>query len=265
MNNSKIINRIKRVIKKVRSALELALSLAKANFKLRNEGSYLGLLWYLLEPLCFFAIILLIGGAINQKTVEYYPLYLFLGLIMFNFFTNATSNALKSISSSGGLVKSMKISRESFVISSVFQFVFSHAVEMFIFIGFMVYFKGSFWSIIFYIPIFFLFLLFVLGASFVLATIGVYIMDFSNIWSVICRLAWFMTPIFYVLPPSIIFQRINYINPMYHFINVSREIIIYNRIPSAFTLSAMVFLSVLSLVVGLFIFEKYKSKFAELI
>jgi len=265
MDISKILNKLKKIFKKARNALGLALSLAKANFKLRNEGSYLGLLWYLLEPLCFFLIILLIGGAISQKTVEYYPLYLFLGLIMFNFFTNATSNALKSISSSGGLVKSMKINRESFVISSVFQFVFSHAIEMVIFIGFMIYFKGSFLNIIFYIPIFFLFLFFVIGVSFVLATIGVFINDFFNIWSVVCRLAWFITPIFYVVPPNMLFQKISYINPMYHFINISRDVIIYSKMPSAFTLCAMVFFGTLTFAVGFFIFEKYKSRFAEFV
>ena len=252
-------------LQKIRSVLDLALSLAIANFKLRNEGSYLGFLWYLLEPLCFFAIILLIGGVINQHPIEYYPLYLFLGLIMFNFFTNATSNALKSISSNGGLIKSMKISYESLVMSSVFQFVFSHLLEMLIFLFFTIYFGSSFLRIIFYIPIFLLFLMFVLGTSFILATIGVYVNDFSNIWSVFCRLLWFLTPIFYSMPPSSLFQKINYMNPMFHFINISREVIIYGITPKIFTLSCMVILSFLVLCLGLFIFGKFKPKFAEMV
>jgi len=265
MTTNKMYSFFKDSFYKSKDVLRLALSLAKANFKLRNEGSYLGVLWYLLEPLCFFEIVLLIGGAINQKSVQYYPLYLFLGLAMFNFFTNATSTALKAITSNGGLIKSMKISQESIVMSGVFQFVFSHILEMFIFLAFMIYFKGSFLSIIFYIPIFFLFLLFVLGTSFVLATIGVYVSDFSNIWSVACRLLWFLTPIFYSIPPSSLFQKISYVNPMFHFINISREIIIYGIIPKLFTLSCMVILSILVLCLGLFIFRKFKYKFAEMV
>jgi ABC-type polysaccharide/polyol phosphate export permease len=259
------MNILKKYIRKIEDALRLSFTLAKTNFKLRNEGSYLGILWYLLEPLCFFGIILLIGGVINQDSVPYYPLYLFLGLIMFNFFISTTTNALKSITYNAGLIKSMKIDYQSLVMSGVFQFVFSHVLEMVIFLGFMVYFGANFLNLIFYLPIFFFFLLFVLGLSFVLATLEIYISDLSNVWSVLVRLLWFLTPIFYVMPPNSLFQKISYINPLFHFINVSREIIIYGRNPGLHVLFLMVFFSILSLLFGLFIFQRYKSKFPEMV
>ena len=256
---------LKKYVQKFESILRLSLTLAKTQFKLRNEGSYLGILWYLLEPLCFFGIILLIGGVINQNPVRYYPLYLFLGLIMFNFFMSTTINALKSITSNAGIIKSMKIDYKSLVMSGVFQFVFSHILEMVIFLMFMIYFGANFVNLIFYLPIFLFFLLFILGLSFLLATLGVYISDFSNVWSVLTRLLWFLTPIFYVMPPNSLFQKISYINPLFHFINISREIIIYNRIPGIHVLFLMVFFSILSLFFGLFVFQKYKSKFPEMV
>jgi len=75
---------------KLKSILGLSLSLAKSYFKSRNEGSYLGIFWYLLNPLAFFVIIMLMSQVINAKPEKDYPLYLFLGLIMFNFFLNST-------------------------------------------------------------------------------------------------------------------------------------------------------------------------------
>lgn len=241
----------------------LGLFLAKTNFKLRNEGSYLGILWYLLEPLCFFIIILLIGGAINLNPIEFYPLYLFLGLIMFNFFINSTVLASKAITDNSQLLKNIRLTQEPLVMSCVFQFIFSHLIEMIIFLAFMVYFDANFLNLIFYLPIFLFFTLFVLGLSFMLAAVGVYISDLSNIWAVAVRLLWFLTPIFYVVPPSSLYQKINYFNPMFHFINISREIIIYNNMPQLHTLFSAVFFSLLSFLVGLFIFRKFKHKFAE--
>ncbi len=47
-------------LKDVRNILRISLILAKTNFKLRIEGSYLGILWYLLNPLALFLILLLI-------------------------------------------------------------------------------------------------------------------------------------------------------------------------------------------------------------
>jgi ABC-type polysaccharide/polyol phosphate export permease len=206
---------------------------------------------------------LLVGGEINVHPIKYYPLYLLLGLIMFNFFLSTTSLATHAISSSGGVIKSMKIIQESLVMSSVFQFVFSHLLEMAVFMAFMVYFKVNILYVLFYLPIFFFFVLFVLGFSFILAAAGVYIIDLSNIWAVFCRLLWFLTPIFYVLPRSILLQMINYFNPMYHFINISREIIIYHQVPQALTLLLAIFASIFSFFLGLFIFQKFKNKFAE--
>lgn len=238
---------------------------AKTQFKLRNEGSYLGVIWYLLEPLSFFMIILLIGGVINQNVISFYPLYLFLGLIMFNFFINTTSLSTVAITANAYLIRSIKINYESLVISGISQFIFSHIIEMFIFLMFMVYFGANLLNIIFYIPIFLFFLLFILGVSFILSTIGSYIKDLANLWTAMLRLLWFLTPIFYVMPPSPLFQKISYINPMFHFINISREIIIYSRVPSFYTLFLMGFFSVLFFLIGLFIFKKYKQKFAEIV
>jgi len=259
------LKKISKFLKDSEKILRLGFSFALAQFKVRNEGSYLGILWYLLEPLCFFVIILLVGGAISQNSAPYYPLYLFLGLIMFNFFINTTSGATRAVTSNAGLIKSMNVSRESLVISGIFQFVFSHFIEMLIFLGFMIYFKGSIGAFIWYFPIFFFFILFVSGISFMLAAAGVYMNDLSNVWNVFCRLLWFLTPIFYIMPPSILLQKISYLNPMYHFINIAREIIIYGRMPGLFAMSCMIFFSILFLFAGLSIFKRYKSRFAELV
>ncbi|KKP32796.1 MAG: hypothetical protein A2360_04240 [Candidatus Staskawiczbacteria bacterium RIFOXYB1_FULL_32_11] len=259
------MRKLKKYYKKIKRILELSFSLAKANFKLRNENSYLGIFWYLLEPLCFFAIILLIGGVINQNPIEYYPLYLFLGLIMFNFFINSTLNITNIIISNGALIKSMKINYEALVISGVMQFVFSHIIEMIIFLVLMIFLKGSFLSSFFYLPIFLLFVLFVLGIAFMLSAIGAYVSDLFNLWNVFTRLLWFLTPIFYVMPSSIIFQKISYFNPMFHLINIARSIIIYDKIPSFYVLLLMTCVCIFSFIIGLLIFKRYKGKFAEIV
>lgn len=250
---------------KIKNTIGLSFQIAKAGFKLRNERSRLGVLWYLLEPLCFFMVILLIGGALDQTSILHYPVYLFLGLIMFNFFLSSTNLAVGSMTSGGNLIKSVKIPEEALVISGIFQFIFSHLIEMVIFLGLMIYFGVSIVNLVFYIPIFFLFLLFICGASFVVATLGVFVSDFANIWRVLGRLLWFATPIFYKPPSVLLFHQINYINPMSHFINISREIIIYNRIPNASTLFLMVSLSLLFFLIGWIVFHRYKHKFAELV
>lgn len=249
---------------KLKGILGLSLSLAKVNFKLRNEGSYLGIFWYLLDPFLMFLIILILGKVITRTDIPHYPLYLLLGLIVFNFFRQATINATTSITSNSGFIKSMKISSESFVISAVLQTIFSHFFELLALLAFILFFKVSIMGIIFYLPVFFFLVIFTLGFSLILATINVYVNDLINIWIVLINLLWFSTPIFYIISLENL-TFVNRLNPMFYFVSIARDLVIYNKIPSLdFILPAVLF-SIVFLSLGLLIFKRYKKKFAEMI
>lgn len=247
----------------MKSLLGLSLSLAKANFKLRNEGSYLGIFWYLLAPLLMFAIILLITKNTGTPLITNYPVYLLIGLIMFNFFTKVTMLSTDSIKENIEFTKSIKINYESFIISNILQFTFSHLFEIIVLIVFMLIFKVSLAGIIFYPFVFILMLFFTLGLSFLLACLGAYVNDMKNVWDVLSTLAWFVTPIFYILSPTSLLYKVNLFNPMFYFIDLARSFIIY---PSGLTYSKVfisIAFSLFFFILGLSVFEKYKNKFAE--
>jgi len=280
----------------IKKTLSLSFSLAKTQFKLRNEGSYLGIFWYLLDPLAMFLIIFLLSGVLaNTDDIKNYPIYLLLGLIMFNFFRQTTINSTNSIVTNAAFIKSMRISSESFVVSSAILSFFSHLFELVILLFFMIFFKISligfflyptvflflflfslvllFFMIFFKIsligfflyPTVFLFLfLFSLGASFILASIGVYVNDINNVWSVLINLLWFSTPIFYVISFGSA-SVINKLNPLFYFVNIAREMVISGSILSIGQVVLTAVLSSVFFLSGLFIFEKSKTKFAELL
>lgn len=247
-----------------KKTLRLSYSLAKTQFKLRNEGSYIGVFWYLLDPLAMFLIILILGKVITRTDIQYYPLYLLLGLIMFNFFRQTTINSVNAITSNSGYLKSMKISSEAFVVSASLQSAFSHFFELTILICFIIFFKVPLAGIIFYPFIFFFLFLFSLGFSFILATLGVYVNDLGNVWTVIINLLWFSTPIFYIISPGEI-NMINKLNPMFYLVLIARDLIIYGRIPPLNSIWFVAISSAVFLLTGTFIFEKFKKKFAQLI
>ena len=69
----------------LKKTITLSVALARAHFKLRNEGIYLGIAWYLLNPLLLFAILFFVFSDRLGSSIPYYPAYLFLGIIMFNY------------------------------------------------------------------------------------------------------------------------------------------------------------------------------------
>jgi len=182
---------------------------------------------------------------------------------MYNFFLAVTVSATTCMSINSGFIKSIKISPESFVIASAFQYVFSHLFEVVIFTLFMIIFKANLLFLAIYPVIFFFFFLFVLGVSFVLAAWGVYLIDLNNVWQVACRFLFFATPIFYLIPKNTWLFFINTFNPLYHYISISRDIIIYNNFPVFHGMFLAAIISVSSFFIGLFIFKKSKDKFAE--
>lgn len=251
---------------KIRSIVGLALSLSKANFKTRNEGSYLGILWYLLYPLILFVIIIFIKdvGLLTSK-IEYYPIYLLIGLISNNFFTKTISSSIDVIGANACFIKSIKIHYESLFLSKIFESIYSHFFEILLLAGFMIYYKISLTGLIFYPFIFLIFVLFVTGFGFISSTIGVYVNDLKNIWLILSQLIFFITPIFYVLNPSTIQYKVNLFNPLFYFLDITRNIVIYNHLPSLNFILIFVVVSILFFISGLIIFNKFKGKFAEFV
>ncbi len=256
---------LREYLAKVTGILGLGIQLAKANFKLKNEGSFIGIFWYLLEPFFLFIIILGIMTAFGRVDDSHYPLYLLLGLVMYNFFSVTTSISTGVITDSSDFIKSIKINHESLIISRVLEGIFSHFFEILLFIGFMIYFKIPLIWILVYPFLFVFFVLFVLGLSFLLATLGIYILDIRNAWRVVTTLLFFVTPIFYIAEKGTLFYKINLFNPVFYFISVAREFIVYNKIPEYWIIGTIIGIGALFFLIGVAVFENYKNRFAEFV
>jgi len=249
----------------LRSKLRLSTSLAKADFKLRIEGSYLGILWYLLEPALFFLTFIGIRGHIHGSHSSSYPMYLIIGLTMFDFFRNTTAHSTRAIISNERFVKSMKLPLESLVLSILFQFLFMHLLEIIIVAIFCLFFNLSLSWLFIYPLILSVFSIFTLGVSFLLATLGTFAEDLVNVWRIITRLLWLATPVFYIMKEDSAIYVFNKLNPLFHFITAARSIIIQKQPPDSWTITVCLFSSIMFFLIGFLVFEKYKIKFAEIV
>ena len=104
--------------------------------------------------------------------------------------------------------------------------------------------------------------MFTLGMGLILATISVFLRDMFYIYSIVLTLWTYLTPIMYdiaIIPAK--FQLILKLNPMYHYIDFIRKIILYHQMPSAFTFAVCGISSVIFLVIGLVAFKKNQDKF----
>ncbi|MFC1686019.1 ABC transporter permease [Nanoarchaeota archaeon] len=248
----------------IKKLLNLSISLAKADFKTRNEGSYLGILWYLLNPILIFTLLLFLFSKRLGQDIPFYPLYLLLGVIMFSLFQQITSSSITTMRANRLIIKSLKFPLESLIASNVLRYLFVHIFEVIIFIAVMLILKVPINPLVFYIPLLIFFCFFLYGFSLILSTLYIYFRDLENIWVFVTKLMFFATPIFYSIDSGSKIFIVNLLNPMFYFITIARDIIIYNKMPEFWMISITIIFSLLFLIIGSIIFKKTKSKFAEL-
>lgn len=257
---------LKKYYQKIKSVLGLSFSLARANFKLKNEGSYLGVFWYLLSPIIMFVSLLAIfSDRLGNKGIPMYPLYLLLGIIMFNLFQNITSGSTGAIMSGGGIIKSIKFPTEAFVLQIMIQNLFSHFFQIALLAAGLIIMKVSLLGILLYFFILVFFCCFIYGFSLILASLSVYFMDLPNIWSYLVKILWFSMPIFYAIGGQKKLFYVNLMNPVYYFITIARETIIYSKMPETWIIFGAIAYAGIFFAAGVLIFNKLKLKFAELI
>lgn len=243
----------------------MTLELARAEFRLKDQGSFLGFLWTLLYPLIYFAVLYNIFGNWMGAEIENFALYLIIGIVQWNFFVTATGNAINSVMRQGNFVKNIKFPNDVLVVSSVFSILYSHFLELVILLVFWLI-LGRAVSIyaLFLISILILNIYLTLSMGFILATLGVFFLDINRIWEIIASIGLFLTPIFYsldMLDPDK--RALILINPMTHIITASRSVLIDNTMPEPFGLLYVLILSTFLMLFGYLLFKHYEGYFAE--
>src|SRR5579862_9694312 len=91
----------------------LLAELVRTDFKLRYQGSVVGYAWSLLRPLLLFLIlyIVFVNFLSLGKNIPHYPVYLLLGIVLWNFFYEMTFQSLGSIVARGDLIRKISIPR----------------------------------------------------------------------------------------------------------------------------------------------------------
>jgi len=248
-----------------KSYWNLSITLAKMEFKLRNEGSYLGLFWYFLNPLFTFILLNFIFSAKFGQDIAFYSLYLLLGIIMFNFFQSTTNESTKVIINNRNVIKSVSFPKWTLDLSILIKYLFSHIFEMAIFIIFMFFSGISFLGIIFYPLLLFVYLIFILGVCLSFSSISVYFVDLENIWQFISRLLWLATPIFYTIAGNSNLFLLNLFNPLYYFLTVFRDVVIYTKMPEPWLIVGTIIWTLLSFTIGIILYKNLNKRFPEMV
>jgi ABC-2 type transport system permease protein len=208
-------------------------------------------------------VMTLVFSNLFKSDISNFPIYLFIGNIIFTFNSDATNNSLNSITGNSALIKKIYIPKYLFPLSKAITALVNFFFSFIALIVIMLLTKTPFYSTLLMTPLLVLYLfMFSAGLGLILSVLMVFFRDIAHLYSVI-SLGWmYITPIFY--PASLLEGNLSLalkINPLYLYIDYLRQLVLYNTVPS-FSQNIVCFLfGVIFLVIGLIVFYKKQDKF----
>jgi len=193
--------------------------LVRTDFKLRYQGSVLGYAWSLLRPLLLFVILYIVFVKFLKvgASIPHYPVYLLLGIVIWNFFLEMTTQSLGSIVGRGDLIRKIRIPLWIIIFSSSLSAVINLLLNMVVIIIFMILNRVDLLATTIWLPMILLEVyVFALSLSLFLSAMFVKFRDVGYIWEVVLQAGFYLTPIIYPLAliPSATLQKIILLNPM---------------------------------------------------
>ncbi|HYF96512.1 MAG TPA: ABC transporter permease [Patescibacteria group bacterium] len=253
----------------------LLAELVRTDFKLRYQGSVLGYTWSLLRPLLMFLVLYIVFAKFLRlgDAVPNFPIYLLLGIVIWQFFTDMTNQSLSAIVMRGDLIQKIRIPRWLIIVSTSIGAFINLGLNLIVVLIFVL-FSGmdllvtSIWLPVLLLEVYVL----GLGLSLILATAFVKYRDVSYIWEVIVQAGFYATPILYPLSliTNVTFQKLLLLNPMAQVIQDARYAVVTHEtltVSQVFSSGIVRILPIalcfMFLVVGVLYFRREAKDFAE--
>jgi len=250
---------------------ELLYVLVAQNLSVRYRGSFLGVYWSLLNPLIMTGIYTVIFGAAFAEYYDdsflNYVLAAFTGLVVTNFYSSSTSQALPSVVGNGGLLNKIRLPVGVFPISSIAANVFQFSVGVLplLVIVTIITSKNLLNVLALSLPIFSLALV-CMGVGFFVSTLYVFFRDLSYFYELVCFVAWIGSPVFY--PPEIVPEPVQpflALNPLATIMESLRQISLSGDLPDLSYIGHSLLSGMILLTVGWLFFRWLRPQFMDLL
>lgn len=254
---------MKAFVKEFRQYSNLFIELVRKGIKLKYRRSYLGIVWSMVEPLLTMIVLTLVFGTLLGHNEPEFPVYILAGRLIYNLFSLASTNALKSIRNNQGMIKKVYVPKYLYPLSGIaFNYVlFMISLVVLVVVAIVLKVYPTLYLFVAIVPLLVLFFLSV-GVGLILATVGVFFRDLEYLWNIALMLIMYTSAIFYY-PEKILGSNVSWIlkyNPLFCIISNFRSCVFGERMDMGMLAYASGF-AVVSLIIGGIIFSKKQDDF----
>lgn len=238
---------------------------ALKDFKIRYTHSALGYAWSVLNPLLFTLIYFLVFSVFARFNIPNYPGYLLLGIVLWTFFAEGTTNGVSALMTHSGIVSKVPMPRWVVVCAAIANAIFTLAISLVIlFVLLLATGTRPGWTAVIF-PLLLLDLIAVaLGLALILAPLHVRYHDIGYLWGMAVQIGFWLTPIIY--HDLIIPERWRWLltyNPLARIILYSREALLYDTWPDGIGVAKTTAFAFTVLIVGMLAFRRLQLRSLE--
>lgn len=261
---------MKRFFNDFRKYFRYAIYSARCALNAEVAGSYLNWLWWIFNPFCMMIIYTLVFGVIFNAREKYFPVFIFIGLSLWDYFNRTVSSSIRLVKSNKAIVTKVYLPKFVLIVTTMMvnfiKLLFAFGVIVVMMIVFRV--PVSF-QVLWIIPILAIISVFTFGISTLVMHFGVFVDDLYNIVKIILRFVFYATGIFYSIPKRITNPTVNYymlhFNPMAYFIDSARKVLIYREAPDYQWMLIWLAVSIGISALGIFEIYRYENSYAKVI
>lgn len=240
----------------------------------RYRGSFMGILWSFFNPVFMLAVYTFVFSVVfkarwnaGSDSKTEFALVLFAGLIVFNLFAECVNRAPALILSNVNYVKKVVFPLEILpwvaLGSALFHALISLGVWL---IAYFIFFGAPHLTVLLLPLVILSLLLFIMGLTWGLASLGVYLRDVSQFIGIITTVLMFLSPIFYpasALPED--YRHLLLLNPLTSAIEQARDVLFWGKVPDMTILSIYLLGATLVAWFGFAWFQKTRKGFADVL
>jgi lipopolysaccharide transport system permease protein len=253
---------------------DLLLTILRRELSERFQGSAAGWVWAIVAPLlslatytvAFSGAVKLPSGNMSGSHFDY-ALFIFGGLIAFNFFSEMAYRAPSLLHEYAHFIKQTMFPAEMLPIISTLRATFYATIGLVLMLIAQLVLTGTLHLTVLLLPIWYVpFVAFLIGLTWTLSAMGAYTRDTAYLMMTVAPLLMFATPVFFSTDGfSHTLKLVFYVNILTSFVEVLRDIVVFGRLPNPLVCLWLLFLSAFTFYFGFWFFGKQRDGIADVI
>jgi ABC-type polysaccharide/polyol phosphate export permease len=247
---------INKTIKELYLYRDVLLRLVKQQLTLRYRRTALGYLWTLINPLLMMSVMALVFSSIYKSDVKEFSIFLFAGMIPWNYFSSVVTQSGSAFINNEGLIKKIYLPKAVFPLSISIALLIDSLLSFCALFLIILVLGGSIgWETLFLPIAFFLLFVFSVGIGLLMSVATVFFRDLQHITIIALQGLFFLTPILY--KNDSISGKVKFLvdlNPVVPFIQLFRAPLYLEKFPDLATIAQAAGISGASIFIGWYVF-----------